>query len=178
MNSEEGAALVARTLHQLGVGFMVVGSFSSNVYSVARSTLDADFVIESDRDINAIRDALAPVFHMHPQVGFETKLMTTRYEFFHQETDFKVELFVLSEDPHDQLRFRQRVKVERGDQVMYFPRAEDVIIQKLRWARKKDQMDVAAIVKRQGDRLDWSYIHEWCERHGTRSLLDQIRAEP
>ena len=23
--------------------------------------------------------------------------------------------------------------------------------------------------------LDWDYIHRWCDQHGTRQLLDQIR---
>jgi hypothetical protein len=24
--------------------------------------------------------------------------------------------------------------------------------------------------------IDWDYVHHWCEQHGTRSLLDEIRA--
>ena len=24
--------------------------------------------------------------------------------------------------------------------------------------------------------LDWDYIHHWCHLHGTRALLDEIRA--
>jgi hypothetical protein len=28
----------------------------------------------------------------------------------------------------------------------------------------------------QGDRLDWDYIHRWCDAHGTRALLDEVRA--
>jgi len=27
----------------------------------------------------------------------------------------------------------------------------------------------------QGDRLDWPYVESWCDRHGTRALLDEIR---
>ncbi len=27
----------------------------------------------------------------------------------------------------------------------------------------------------QGERLDWDYIHHWCQSHGTRELLDQVR---
>jgi hypothetical protein len=29
----------------------------------------------------------------------------------------------------------------------------------------------------QGDEaLDWIYIHQWTEKHGTRALLDELRA--
>jgi hypothetical protein len=27
----------------------------------------------------------------------------------------------------------------------------------------------------QGEKLDWPYIEGWCERHGTRGLLEEIR---
>lgn len=52
---------------------------------------------------------------------------------------------------------------------------------KLRWAkhakRGKDREDVRDVIAVQGDAaLDWDYIHEWCARHGTRELLDEIRA--
>jgi hypothetical protein len=24
--------------------------------------------------------------------------------------------------------------------------------------------------------LDWNYLHHWCDQHGTRDLLEEIRA--
>jgi hypothetical protein len=58
--------------------------------------------------------------------------------------------------------------------------AEDVIITKLHWAllgnRYKDREDVRDVIAVQADRIDWDYVHRWCEQHGTRALLDEIRA--
>jgi len=45
----------------------------------------------------------------------------------------------------------------------------------LRWRRTKDREDVRGVIGVQGDRLDWPYIKGWCERHGTRTLLEEIR---
>ena len=64
---------------------------------------------------------------------------------------------------------------------MWLPSAEDVIVTKLRWAerakRGKDYEDVRDVIAVQGDAaLDWDYIHRWAAEHGTRTLLDQIRA--
>lgn len=177
MNSSEGTEFVAATLNRLGVPFLIVGSFSSNIYTAPRSTLDADFVIETDDQIAALRDAIAPEFTMNPQVGFETKLMTTKYEFFQKSTDFKVEVFVLSDDPHDRLRFTRRFSRKRGGVELFFPHAEDVIVQKLRWGRKKDQLDVTAIIRARHDKLDWSFIRNWAEQHGTTELLELLKSE-
>jgi hypothetical protein len=50
---------------------------------------------------------------------------------------------------------------------------------KLRWAVSrisgKDRDDVRNIIAVRGDRLDWDHIHKWCDLHGTRQLLDEIR---
>jgi len=35
--------------------------------------------------------------------------------------------------------------------------------------------DVRAVIGVQGEQLDWPYIESWCERHGTRALLEEIR---
>src|SRR5207247_7553096 len=90
-------------------------------------------------------------------------------------TLFKVEVFRLSEDAHDQERFRRRQSVTVDGRQVFFPTAEDVIIWKLRWRRSKDRDDVRAVMGVQGDKLDWPYIEGWCERHGTRALLEEIR---
>jgi hypothetical protein len=62
---------------------------------------------------------------------------------------------------------------------VFIPSPEDVIITKLRWAllggRSKDREDVRDVIAVQGDRIDWDYVHAWCDRHGTRPLLDEIR---
>ena len=56
---------------------------------------------------------------------------------------------------------------------------EDVIITKLRWShigrREKDIEDVRNVITIQGDRIDWDYVISWCDRHGTRELLENVR---
>jgi hypothetical protein len=95
---------------------------------------------------------------------------------------FEVELFRLSTEPHDQERFRRRVAVPIDDQLIYMPTAEDVVITKLNWGEKggrlKDRLDVKDVIAVQGSAaLDWDYIYRWCDLHGTRGLLDEIRSE-
>jgi hypothetical protein len=55
--------------------------------------------------------------------------------------------------------------------------AEDVVIQKLRWARRKDLDDVVNLLAVSGSTLDWAYIRRWTDSHGTSGLLDQLRGE-
>jgi hypothetical protein len=81
--------------------------------------------------------------------------------------------------PYDQERFSRRKRVLLLDEQAWLPTAEDMIVTKLHWglfgARSKDRDDVRDVIAVQGDRIDWDYVHKWCEKHSTCALLDDIR---
>lgn len=163
---------------------MVVGGISSNAYGIPRSTKDADIVIGVDASkLFAAADSLAPEFELDEQGTFEMVTGTMRFHLRVPSLAFEIELFLLSDDPHDQSRFTRRREVfsaQIGTNIV-IPSPEDVIVMKLRWAgiakRGKDRDDVRDVIAVQGDdALDWDYIHRWTAEHGTRELLDEIRA--
>ena len=176
MTIDDVALRVVDVLNESGIPFMLVGGFSSNYHGVPRSTKDADFVVQLSSPLNeTFARTLGPEFEAEPQLSFETNTGTQRQEFGVTGTLFKVEVFRLSSDPHDEERFRRRAPVDVQGHRVFFPTAEDVIIWKLRWARSKDRDDVRAVIGVQAGKLDWPYIEGWCERHGTRALLEEIR---
>ena len=180
MTSDEAALAVIDALETLEIPYLLVGSFSSNYYGVARSTKDADFVVQlGSQSIRVITDRLGPQFRLDPQMSFETVTMTNRHIIDVVGIPFRIDLFHLSDDAHDQERFRRRRRIRLLDRHVSLPTAEDVIITKLRWIpqakRTKDWDDVRDVVAVQGDHLDWHYIYSWCDQHSTRAVLDEIR---
>jgi hypothetical protein len=182
-NGNEVAARVVDAFEKLDVDYLLAGSFSSNFYGIPRSTKDADFVAVLSGKIVALEKELGEAFEFDQQSSFETVTGTFREKVRVPGLAFEIEIFHLSNDPHDQSRFtrRRRVLDELVGREICVPTAEDVIITKLRWAkiakRAKDTEDVRDVIAVQGDdALDWDYIHHWCEQHGTRALLDEIRA--
>jgi len=178
---EEAVQTVIDVLNELGMSYMLVGSASSSYYGIGRSTKDADFVIElGSQSILAVAQLLGSQFHLDPQMSFETVTMTRRYVADVLGTPFKIEFFLLNDDPHNQERFRRRQQVVVLDRQTWMPTPEDVIVTKLHWAllgnRSKDREDIRSVIAVRGDRIDWDYVYRWCEQHGTRSLLDEIRA--
>jgi len=113
------------------------------------------------------------------QSRFESVTATVCHRIMVKGSAFKIELFELSADAHDQERFRRRVRVQVSTVSTWAPTPEDVIVTKLRWAsrsrRGKDRDDVQNVLAVSGANLDWNYIHHWCDVHGTRQLLDDIR---
>jgi hypothetical protein len=180
MNSLDVVHRIVEAFQKLEISYMTVGSFSSNVYGKPRSTKDADFVVQLEGDsINRLARELGPAFQLDPQMTFESITSTMRYRIKLTESAFLIELFLLSNDPHDQARFNRRVTghLEDGTKV-FLPTAEDVVITKLRWSkqgrRQKDVNDVFEVVAVQFQKLDLAYIRHWCDLHGTRDLFEKI----
>lgn len=184
MTSDEATTQVIDVLDRLRVPYMLVGSLSAGVYGLARSTKDADFVVQLEgKSLRTITSELGPEFVLDPQIKFESVTGTTRFLVDVPAIDFTIEFFRLSNDPHDLERFRRRQEIvsTRFDRTIVVPTVEDVILTKLRWSlateRRKDADDIANVMAIQGvDALDWDYIHHWCAQHGTRERLDEIQA--
>lgn len=181
MTGDQAVVELLRLLGQLDIPHMLVGSYSSNFYGIPRSTKDADLVVLVEGEqLKALQERLPSGLVMEEQALFEM-VTATRKELLKVEgSSFQIELFHLSEDEFDQLRFQNRVAVDYGDGVTTFlPRAEDVIVQKLRWAagaqRKKDFDDVVSILKVH-EPINFDYIEFWCERHGSLEQFSQARA--
>lgn len=181
MNSDDAVLTVIRALDAIKMPHMLTGSLASNFYGVPRSTKDADFVLQtSNFDFAALRAALGPSLRIEPQMSFETVTATQRYIIHKLEGEpFKIELFFLSDDPHDRERFKRRRQGTIAGQPAFVASPEDVVITKLRWSmlgrRNKDIDDARNVISIQAGTLDWSYIESWCAQHGTRELLDRIR---
>ncbi len=180
MNSEQAVAWVIEQLENSNVDYMVVGAFSSNLYGVPRSTKDADIVVSlgSIKIVEFCR-SLGDDFFLDRQMMLEGFTGSVRNIVRFKPTDFDIELFRLNDDPHHQQRFnrRRRQKIPEFELEAWVPTPEDVIIQKLRWARRKDLDDVVNVISVTGKQIEWDYVHRWTDEHGTSDLLKQLRSE-
>jgi hypothetical protein len=182
LTSNQIVLKVVDALEQLGIPYMLVGSYSSNAFGHPRSTQDADFVVElGNRPATTLFERLAPDLQFDPQMKLETVTMTGRYVGRHADSGFKVELFELSSDEHDRERFRRRRQQPFLGSRAFLPLPEDVVVQKLRWfersRRAKDLDDVKNVLAVQAGKLDLDYIRRWCDQHGTRTLFEQLLQE-
>lgn len=182
MKVQEIVRRVFESLEATAIPYVLVGSFASNIYGIIRSTKDADFVIRvAPGEFKNLMDALGTDFVRDPQIQFETVTGTKKHLVREPESGFEIEFFELSDDPHDQQRFARRRKLSVLGHDAWVLAPEDVLVTKLNWLhranRGKDLLDVENVISVQGDMLDWPYIESWCDAHGSRPLLDKIRAE-
>ncbi len=179
MKQSELVAFILDAIDQAGIEYMEGGSVASMNYMVPRATKDFDLVIQiHEPEFTAFLQAVEPVFQLDPQIYVESTTGTKRFILEHRKTAFDVELFIRSDDPHHLSMWSRKVLRKQAfcERDAWTPMAEDMIIQKLRWGRPQDRIDADSIITVQGDDLDWPYIERWCDAHGTRTLLDEIRA--
>ena len=178
MNSIEAVSAVIDALEACQIEYMLVGAFSANAYGVGRSTNDADFVVDvSSETIHDLMRQLGPDFRLDPQMQLEAFTGSKRNVITFVPTGFQIELFRLNTaDAHHAERFQRRQRIRLGElnREAWLPTAEDVVIQKLRWQRRKDLDDVVNILAVNGHGLDWEYLRLWTMQHGTDSLLQEL----
>ncbi len=113
MTAEEAAIAVVDALERTAIPYMLVGSLASNLYGIPRATQDVDIVVQMTAgSLPALTSALGPGFQLDPQTSFETITGTTRHVVRMAGSAFTVEMFRLSDDPHDQQRFSRRIRIE------------------------------------------------------------------
>lgn len=94
MNSTDLVLRLIAVFNKVGVSYMLVGSYSSNVYGRERATNDADFVVVIEpTQVTEISRLLGEDFRVDSQMSFETVTMTTRYILHHPATAFKMSCF-------------------------------------------------------------------------------------
>ena len=180
MNGEQATSHVLVQLELHNVEYMLVGAFSSNAYGVPRATKDADIVVAfKDMGIVEFCECLGEGFVLDRQVLLEGFTGSTRNVVQHSASGFDIEFFHLGSDAHHQQRFARRIKLPINELNFeaWVPTAEDVVIQKLRWARRKDLDDVVNVLVVSGKQLDWKYLRRWTDEHETTELLEQLKVE-
>jgi hypothetical protein len=176
------ATLVVEALEAEEVPYMLVGAYSSGAYAIPRGTKDVDIVLSAHTGagFDSVIRRLEPEFSLDPQISFETITGSRRHILTARKNrGVQVELFLLGEDAFVQERFRRRkqVFVAQLERRVWIPTAEDVIVQKLRWARSKDLDDVKDVLAVQTTaNLDMHYIEHWCTEHGSLPLLQELLA--
>jgi len=105
VTSEEALQRIITRLESATVDYIMVGAFSSNLYGVPRSTKDADIEIRFESiDLVPFCDALGPDFRLDRQMMLEGFTGSTRNVVTFLPTEFDIELFRLTNDPHQQER--------------------------------------------------------------------------
>lgn len=173
---------ITHVLDELGIAYVVVGSFASSMRGLYRATADVDILADiNPEQIKPLVTALEENFYLDELAVRRAVAQHRSFNAIHLDSIFKVDIFVPPESDfsRQQLARRQLEKIAPDiEQGIYVATAEDTILAKLKWYRASGEIsdaqwtDVLGIIGTQGTDLDMDYLREWADTLNVRELLE------
>ena len=189
MDSEKREVVlkVISVLEQIGITYLICGSFASALYGLARSTNDADLVAEvKGEQVSDLFRALETDFYVN-ETSIHRAVETGRqFNVIHSETQFKVDIFTPKPGGFAAKELARRQEREFGtgsNRTAFFASPEDTVVSKLSWYRRGNEIsdlqwrDVVTVLKVQHDRLDIEYLRQSASELGVGDLLEDALTE-
>ncbi|HKP86808.1 MAG TPA: hypothetical protein VJZ26_11960 [Blastocatellia bacterium] len=174
---------VIAALDELGIPYLIGGSFASSLYGWARSTNDADLLAAiGPGQATALAEMLESEFYVDELAIKRATQSGRHFNVIHNETAFKVDIFIAKPGgfAEKQIARRQLRTVSNGpEHKAYFASPEDTVLAKLEWYRRGNEVsdlqwrDVLNVLKVQGGNLDLEYMRHWARELGVADLLEQ-----
>lgn len=168
MKVEDFLVCIRSALEQAHVPYMLTGSLASSIHGIPRATNDIDIVVAPTPE------QLSSLIEQFEQAGLyisreeASAALRGRTQF---NVDFanalKADFIIRKSRQFSLIEFERREEMDLEGLRLIVASAEDVMISKLEWAKLGDSerqlMDVAGILRLQGERLDFEYLRRWVQ---------------
>ncbi|MCH7990246.1 MAG: hypothetical protein IID46_13985 [Planctomycetes bacterium] len=179
---------VVYSLQRMNVRYFVGGSVASSVYGVGRTTLDVDLVAElSLEQIAPLVEDLKDAFYISENMIRDAVKRQSCFNVIHLGTMFKVDIFIPKTRQFDRYAIsrirKDTLGFDESEMEVFVASPEDVILNKLDWYRKGDEVaqrqwdDVIGVMKIQKKTLDFDYLQKWAGELNVSDLLERVISE-
>ncbi len=171
---------VVLKLCDLDIEYMLSGSVAMNFYGQPRMTRDIDIVIViREPQIRKFVDAFKEEFYIDTEMVLKEVSRKGMFNVIHNDYIVKVDFILRKDTKYDINAFERRRFVNIGDFQICLISPEDLVLNKLLWARegnseiqKRDVKNILMIT----DDIDFNYLRNWSKRLSVDSLLEECQS--
>lgn len=178
---------VTEVFERLSVPYLIGGSLASTLYGMIRTTQDSDIVAEMRLEhLQPFVMALQGEFYVDEEMIAESIQRNSSFNIIHQETMFKVDVFIPRPRPFLQsqlARVQKQTFTFETEVSAKFASPEDTVLSKLEWYRMGSEVsdrqwkDILGVLKTRAGELDMDYLGRWAKELKVNDLLERALKE-
>ncbi len=151
---------------ELGIGYMVTGSFVMSAFGEIRFTRDIDVVVQiTEKDITRIFRKFESEYYVSDESIRNAIARESMFNVISNEHGGKVDCIVMKGNEFARESFGRRWKASVSGVDFWATTKEDLIIAKLNWARDSySEMQIRDIANLTSSEYDSVYLSDWIER--------------
>ncbi|HET7623478.1 MAG TPA: hypothetical protein VFK39_16345 [Gemmatimonadaceae bacterium] len=163
---------IVGALEQVGIPYMLTGSFAGSFHGAPRATQDIDIVVApTQAQLRALVALLPPAdYYVDEGAALQAQRDEGQFNIIDLATGWKVDLIVRKARQFSREEFDRREVVDFQGMPLAIATIEDVIIAKLEWAKlgqsQRQIDDSARLLRIRAGDLDREYLVRWIARLG------------
>lgn len=155
-------------LNDLGIEYMVTGSYAMSAYGEIRMTRDIDIVIKlAEKDARRFFERLKEEYYVSDESIRHALKRKSMFNVVSLAYGGKIDCIIQKDTDFARTSFERRYKESVAGVEFWTTTREDLIIAKLEWAKEShSEMQIRDIANLTGAEYDAGYVASWIDRLG------------
>jgi len=163
-------------IDDLGIEYMVTGSYAMSAYGEIRMTRDIDVVVQfAGKDVKSFFDRFSDEYYVSEEAirrAFDRKSMFNVVSLAHGG---KVDCIIQKDNEFARASFARRYKEAVAGVEFWTTTREDLIVSKLNWARDThSEMQIRDVAKLTDAEYDSAYVSGWLIKLGLLEIWAEV----
>ncbi len=164
--------------NELGIEYMVTGSFAMSAYAEIRFTRDIDVVLQISEDqARGFAQLFESDYYVSEESVKRAILRRSMFNVINQAHGGKLDCIVMKDSDFARASFARRYKVTVSGVEFWTTTREDLIVAKLNWSRDThSEMQIRDIANLTSTEYDSDYVADWITRLDLQNIWSEVEA--
>ncbi len=163
-------------IDDLGIEYMISGSYAMSVYGEIRTTRDIDVVVELGTEgVSQFVKAFRDTYYVSEESIGNAVARQSMFNIISHQHGGKIDCIIGKDTDFARESFSRRVRANIADVPVWVTTKEDLIIAKLSWARDShSEMQIRDIANLTDSEYDAEYVTGWIDRLGLQVIWSKV----